>query len=78
MSTVTSDLDLFRREESKIGIQINVGKCEVISKAPFNPEGSLAGFSTSCSAYAIFLYAPLVGRGSATDGALEDVQTYAQ
>ena len=50
---------------------LNVGECEVISKAPFNPEGSLTGFSTLRPADATLLGAPLDGRVSATDGALE-------
>ena len=63
LSAVTSDVYLFRREGSKIAVQLNVGKCELISKAPFNPEGSLAGFSTLLPADAILLDALLVGRG---------------
>ena len=46
LSTVSSDVDLFLRKGAKICLQLNVVKCEVISKALFNPEGSLAGFST--------------------------------
>ena len=60
LSTVSSDVDLFRREEAKIGLQLNVGRCEVIFKAPSNPEGSLSGFSTLRSADAILLGAPLI------------------
>ena len=71
LSTVSSDVGLFRREETKIGHQLNVGKCEIIFNAPFNPEGFLAGFSTLRPADAILLGAPLVGRGSVTDHALE-------
>ena len=35
--TVSSDPDLFRKKVVKIGFQLNVGKCKIISKAPFNP-----------------------------------------
>ena len=40
-------------------------------QGPFNPGGSLAGFYTLRPADAIFLGAPLVDRGSATDHAIE-------
>ena len=43
---MSSDVDLFRKNGAKIGFQFNVGKCAVISKALFNPDESLAGFST--------------------------------
>ena len=64
LSTVSSDVDLIRIEGAKIALQLNFGKCEVISKAPFNPEGSLAGFSTLRPADAFLLGAPLIGRRS--------------
>ena len=68
---VSSDVDLFCREGAKTGLQLNVGKCEIIAKATFNPEGSLAGSSTMRPADAILLGASLIGLGSATDHAVE-------
>ena len=59
MCSMSSDVDLFRREGAKIGLQLNVGKCEVISKVPFNPDGSLAGYCTLRPADAIIMGAPL-------------------
>ena len=55
----------------KRGLQLNIGKCEVISKAPLNPEGSLSGFSTLRPADAILLGASFIGPGSVTDHAFE-------
>ena len=77
LPTVTSDFDPFRREESKIGILLNVGKCELTSKAPFNPGGSLAGFSTLLPDDAILLGALLVGRGlaGASESRCSDLRT---
>ena len=70
--TVSSDVDLFCREGCKIGLQLNVSKCEVISKAPFKPDlGSLAGFFTMLPFDPILLGAALIGLGSATYRALE-------
>ena len=71
LSTVSSDVDLFRMEGAKIGLQLDVGKCEAISKAPFNSAGPLAGFSTTLPSDAILLGAPLIGLDSATNRALE-------
>ena len=61
MSIVASDLHLFLREEAKIDIQLIVGKCEVISKTLFSPEGSLAGFSKMLPSDALLLDASLIG-----------------
>ena len=69
--TVSSDVDLFRREEAKIGLQLNIAKYDAISEAPFNPAGLLAGFSTTLPSNAILLGASLVGLGSAIDRPLE-------
>ena len=69
--TASSDVDLFRREGAKKRLQLNVGKCEVISKAPFKPEGSFAGFCTLFPSDAILIGASLIGLGSATDRTLE-------
>ena len=44
LSTVSSDINLFRREGAKLGLQLKVGKLEVISKALFKHEGFLASF----------------------------------
>ena len=40
-------------------------------QGPLKLEGSIAGFSTLLPAHAILLGAPLLGRGSATDHAVE-------
>ena len=62
---------LFNVSLAKIGIQINVGKCGVISKDPFKSEGFFAGFCTILPSDAIIPGAPLTGLGSATDRAFE-------
>ena len=69
--TISSDGQLFCKEGAKIGLYLNVGKCEIIFKAPFNPEGSIAGFSILRPADANLLGTPLICLGSATDHALE-------
>ena len=70
LSKVSSDVERLRRKEGKIGLHLNVDRCEVIFKDPFKPEGSLAGFSMLPSD-AILLGAPLVDLGLVADRALK-------
>ena len=58
-------------EGAKTGIQLNIGKCQAISTAPFKPASTLAGFSTTLPSDAVLLGAPLLGLGLATDRVLE-------
>ena len=68
-STVASDVDQFRSEGVKIGLHLNVAKCEVITKVHHKFDLEIQGFVNINPDDACLLSAPL-GSGRALDNTL--------
>ena len=56
--TVSSDVRLFRIEEAKLGLNLSVSKCEVISRDQRPFEGPIVGFTRINPSDAVLLVAP--------------------
>ena len=68
-STAASDVDQFRSEGVKIGLHLNVAKCEVITEVHHQFDLEFQGFVNNHSDDACLLGAPL-GSGRALDNTL--------
>ena len=68
-SVVASDVELFKAEGSRIGLDLNVSKCESISRSHDYREQAIQGFLEMASEDACWLGAPL-WTGRALDKAL--------
>ena len=69
-STVYTDVGLSRIEGAELGLNLNISKCEVISRDQQSFEGPIEGFTRINPSDAVRLGAPL-GPGSALEFALE-------
>ena len=74
-STVSTDVGLFRIERAKLGLNLNVSKCEIISRDQQPFEGPNEDFTRINPSDAVLLGAPL-GPGSALESALEGRCSY--